>query len=164
MLTASQLSAYSRRFADAYAAALRPLAVRLGMPQSAVDILLFLANNPGQDTARDICACRHLKPGVVSLQVENLVQEGYLERQSVPGDRRKCRLVCTQKAAAVIAQGRALQEGFFARMAQGLSQADLDACLRCFAAFEQNLAQMAGSPELTRASEPQTGKKEGNHV
>ncbi len=143
MLNASQLSAYSRRFADAYAAAMRPLAQETGLPQGAVDILLFLANNPGLDTARDICACRGLKPGIVSLNVENLTAGGYITRQSVPGDRRKCRLVCTPKAEPIVSRGRALQEAFFARMTEGVPHGDLEACLRCFAAFDQNLTRIA---------------------
>ena len=143
MLNASQLSAYSRRFADAYAAAMRPLAQETGLPQGAVDILLFLANNPGLDTARDICACRGLKPGIVSLNVENLTAGGYITRQSVPGDRRKCRLVCTPTAEPIVSRGRALQEAFFARMTEGVSHGDLEACLRCFAAFDQNLTRIA---------------------
>lgn len=143
MLNASQLSAYSRRFADAYAAAMRPLAQETGLPQGAVDILLFLANNPGLDTARDICACRGLKPGIVSLNVENLTAGGYITRQSVPGDRRKYRLVCTPKAEPIVSRGRALQEAFFARMTEGVSHGDLEACLRCFAAFDQNLTRIA---------------------
>ena len=143
MLNASQLSAYSRRLADAYAAAMRPLAQETGLPQGAVDILLFLANNPGLDTARDICACRGLKPGIVSLNVENLTAGGYITRQSVPGDRRKCRLVCTPKAEPIVSRGRALQEAFFARMTEGVSREDLEACLRCFAAFDENLARIA---------------------
>ena len=143
MLNASQLSAYSRRFADAYAAAMRPLAQETGLPQGAVDILLFLANNPGLDTARDICACRGLKPGIVSLNVENLTAGGYITRQSVPGDRRKCRLVCTPKAEPIVSRGRALQEAFFARMTEVVPHGDLEACLRCFAAFDQNLTRIA---------------------
>ena len=143
MLNASQLSAYSRRFADAYAAAMRPLAQETGLPQGAVDILLFLANNPGLDTARDICACRGLTPGIVSLNVENLTAGGYITRQSVPGDRRKCRLVCTPKAEPIVSRGRALQEAFFARMTEGVPHGDLEACLRCFAAFDQNLTRIA---------------------
>ncbi len=143
MLNASQLSAYSRRFADAYAAAMRPLAQETGLPQGAVDILLFLATNPGLDTARDICACRGLKPGIVSLNVENLTAGGYITRQSVPGDRRKCRLVCTPKAEPIVSRGRALQEAFFARMTEGVPHGDLEACLRCFAAFDQNLTRIA---------------------
>ena len=85
MKTASQLYAALRRFQDAYAAALRPLCERTGMAQGAVDILLFLANNPGLDTARDICLYRRLKPGIVSLHVESLAREGYLERRHAGG-------------------------------------------------------------------------------
>ena len=54
MLTASQVYTYTRRILDAYAAVMQPLSAELDMAQNAVDILLFLANNPGLDTARDI--------------------------------------------------------------------------------------------------------------
>ena len=94
MLPAVRFYTYSKRFEEAYTAAMRPLTEELDMAQPAVDILLFLANNPGMDTARDICTYRHLKPAIVSFHVEKLAGEGYLERQPVPGDRRKCRLVC----------------------------------------------------------------------
>ena len=62
-----------------------------------MDILLFLHNNPGYDTARDICTYRQLKPALVSLYIENLVQLGFLAREGVPEDRRKCRLVLTRR-------------------------------------------------------------------
>ena len=66
MLPAVRFYTYAKRFEEAYAAVMRPLTVELGMAQPAVDILLFLANNPGMDTARDICTYRHLKPAIVS--------------------------------------------------------------------------------------------------
>ena len=104
MLTASQVYTYTRRILDAYAAVMQPLSAELDMAPNAVDILLFLANNPGLDTARDICTYRRLKPGIVSFHVDNLVREGYLLRTRDPGDRRRCRLVCTDKAAPIIAR------------------------------------------------------------
>ena len=143
MMNASQLSAFSRRLTEAYAGAMRPLSEETGLPQGAVDILMFLANNPGRDTAREVCACRGMKPGIVSLNVENLTAGVYITRQSVPGDRRKCRLVCTPKAEPIVSRGRALQEAFFARMTEGVPHGDLEACLRCFAAFDQNLTRIA---------------------
>ena len=76
MLNASQVYTYTRRILDAYAAVMQPLSAELDMAQNAVDILLFLANNPGLDTARDICTYRKLKPGIVSFHVDNLVREG----------------------------------------------------------------------------------------
>ena len=51
MLNAAQVYTYTRRILDAYAAVMQPLSAELDMAQNAVDILLFLANNPGLDTA-----------------------------------------------------------------------------------------------------------------
>ena len=143
MLTASQVYTHSRLLLDAYAGIMRPLSAELNMAQTAVDILMFLANNPGYDTAKDICTMRHLKPGIVSFHVENLVQEGYLERQNVPGDRRKCRLVCTEKAASIIEKGRALQAKFMRQMTKGLEKEQIDALVTCLETFEKNLSGIA---------------------
>ncbi len=145
MLPAVQFYTYAKRFEEAYTAVMRPLAEKLEMSQPAVDILLFLANNPGKDTARDICTYRHLKPAIVSFHVEKLVGEGYLERQPVLGDRRKCRLVCTKKAGAVIRRGRAAQEDFSNRLTVGLTEAELETCFRCFTVFGENMDGMTDS-------------------
>ena len=142
LLTASAMFANAARFADAYHAALSPLCAETGLPPAAADILLFLANNPGLDTARDVCTYRGLKPGIVSFHVEKLVQAGYLLRQPAPGDRRKCRLVGTEKAGPVVQQGRELQETFFRRLARGLEPEDLAAFRRCLEGFRRNLSQM----------------------
>ena len=144
MLTASQVYTYTRRILDAYAAVMQPLSAELDMAQNAVDILLFLANNPGLDTARDICLYRRLKPGIVSLHVESLAREGYLERRPVPGDRRKCGLRCTELAQPIIREGQALQQSFMQQIAAGMTEADLEVCLRCIRTMEANLARMAG--------------------
>ena len=50
----------------------------------------------------------------VSLYVENLVQSGHLRRESVPEDRRKCRLLLTAQALPVVEKGLALQAAFTA--------------------------------------------------
>ena len=143
MLTASQVYTHSRLLLDAYAGIMRPLSAELNMAQTAVDILMFLANNPGYDTAKDICTMRHLKPGIVSFHVEKLVQEGYLERQNVPGDRRKCRLVCTEKAASIIEKGRALQAKFMRQMTKGLEKEQIDTLVTCLETFEKKLSGIA---------------------
>ena len=120
MLTASQVYTHSRLLLDAYAGIMRPLSAEL-----------------------NICTMRHLKPGIVSFHVENLVQEGYLERQNVPGDRRKCRLVCTEKAASIIEKGRALQAKFMRKMTKGLEKEQIDTLVTCLETFEKNLSGIA---------------------
>ena len=152
MLTAVRFCTYTQGFRDAYNAAMSPLAQRLGMAQTAVDILLFLANNPGRDTASDICTYRHLKPALVSFHVDNLVQGGFLQRSSAPEDRRKLRLVCTEKAAPVIAQGRAIQEEFSRQLTQGLTQEQLDTLANSLSVIEHNIARLS----------PQRGGEKGD--
>ena len=133
---------FSIKTAQAYSAMCKPLCQELKLPQTAFDILMFLANNPDCTTARDIVEIRKIKANLVSVNVDRLVQEGYLLRQPAPGDRRKCRLVCTEKAGPVVQQGRELQETFFRRLARGLEPEDLAAFRRCLEGFRRNLSQM----------------------
>ena len=139
----SELLVQAQRMKKWYEEALHAVAVQYGLTMNELSVLLFLANNPALNTARDVCTYRGLKPGIVSFHVDNLVREGYLERQPVPGDRRKQRLVCTEKAEVVIRRGREFQERFYARMVRGLSREELDGCLRCFAVMERNLSAQA---------------------
>ena len=74
-LTASAMFANAARFTDAYHAVIAPLCEKTQLPPAAVDILLFLANNPGHDTAAAVCRMRGLKPGIVSFHVDRLVTE-----------------------------------------------------------------------------------------
>ena len=131
---AVQMHEHVRAFEDAYAAMLKPLCAELGMPQTALDILLFLANNPGYDTARDICFYRHMKPGIVSFHIDRLVDEGYLARKSDEKDRRVTHLA----AAPVVARGRKLQAALGARLTEGLGVEDRALLWRCIATIAEN--------------------------
>lgn len=142
LLTASAMFANAARFADAYHAALLPLCAETGLPPAAADILLFLANNPGCETAGAICRMRGLKPAIVSFHIDRLVSEGFLLRQSVPGDRRKTALVLTEKAESVVERGRGLQKAFADRLIDGLSEEDLAHFRRCVAAFDRNIERI----------------------
>ena len=123
----------------AYSKACKPLCQQLHLPQTAFDILMFLANNPSYKTASDIVEVRHIKANLVSVNVDRLVQEGYLRREAVENDRRKTCLLCTEKAAPVIAQGRKMQERFFARLVEGVDEAQLRAFEATMAAMDKNL-------------------------
>lgn len=107
----------------AYSKKCKPLCQELGLPQTAFDILMFLANNPEYKSARDIVEIRKIKANLVSVNVEKLVKEGYLKRETVKGDRRKTLLLCTEKAQPVIAQGRGVQEAFFEFLFEHIDEA-----------------------------------------
>lgn len=142
LLTASAMFANAARFSDAYHAALSPLCAETGLPPAAADILLFLANNPGCETAGAICRMRGLKPAIVSFHIDRLVGEGFLQRQPVPSDRRKTALVLTAQAQPIVAEGRELQRAFADRLAEGLSAEDLAHFRRCVAIFDRNIEQI----------------------
>lgn len=139
---ASGLYAANKQFSDAYDIALTPLAKELSMSTRALDILLFLANNPGKDTSADVCACRGLKPGIVSFHVDTLVKSGYVERQEDVNDRRKCRLIPTEKAQPIIKRGREVQETFARVLTDGLSASELQIVLRCLKKMRENIEQL----------------------
>ena len=130
---------FSIKTAQAYNAVCKPLCQELGLSQTALDILLFLANNPDYKTARDIVEVRHIKANLVSMNVDKLVQEGLLERRAVPGDRRKTELLCTEKARPVIERGRAVQNAFFARLLTNTDEPTREAFFRTMEIIGKNL-------------------------
>ena len=56
------------------------------------DVVSFLQNNPGKDTAVDIVELRMLSKGAVSKAVESLIQKSLLERIPDREDRRRIHL------------------------------------------------------------------------
>ena len=103
---------FARKMSVAYSNCCKSLCKEIGLPQTAFDILLFLGNNPDYRTASEIVGMRKIKADLVSVNVDKLVSDGYLERRSVAGDRRKTELICTGKAQPIIERGQQLQEAF----------------------------------------------------
>lgn len=116
----------------------KPLCQELGMPQMAFDILMFLSVNPELCTARDINRQQGFKKNVLSVNVNRLVSEGYLERLSVEGDRRKVQLVLTEKARPIILRGKRAQEAFDLRIREGIAPKDLATFARCLGIAGEN--------------------------
>ena len=123
----------------AYSAVCKPLCQKLKLPQTAFDILLFLANNPCYKTASDIVEVRKIKANLVSVNVDRLVQEGYLTRETVAGDRRKTQLICTEKAKPIIARGQALQNEFGGRLLENMDEPTRESFFRAIKIIDQNL-------------------------
>lgn len=103
---------FPNKMAHAYSVMCKPLCQKMKLPQTAFDILMFLSNNPQYKTARDIVEVRKIKANLVSINVDKLVKEGYLERREVAGDHRKTELICTSKADSIIEKGRLVQKDF----------------------------------------------------
>ena len=134
------LFSHTNKMTQAYHIMLTPLCKETGLPP--LDILLFLANNPEHNTAKDICRVRGHKPGIVSVHVERLVNDGLLERREMPGDRRQTRLICTERAQDIITRGREIQWKFGLRLMEGISKEDHEIMRRCFERIDINLDEI----------------------
>lgn len=124
---------------ELYESLCQPVCREWNLPQTALDILLFLANNPGYDTAMDICRIRGIKANLVSFHVEKLVQAGYLQREAVPGDRRRVKLLLTEKSRNVVEQGRVVQQSYREILTAHISPSDMEAFGRCMDTMRQNI-------------------------
>lgn len=133
---------FAQKLARSYNSACKPLCHELNLTQTAFDILMFLGNNPEYQTARDIVEIRHIKANLVSVNVEKLVQKGYLLRREAPGDRRKVLLICTEKAQEIIAQGRQLQENYFSSLFQGVDSQHQRIYMETIRMIEGNLERI----------------------
>ena len=129
----------ARTISLAYNVVCKPICKELDLPQTAFDILMFLGNNPKYKTAGEIVEIRHIKANLVSVNVDKLVREGYLERKTVEGDRRNTELICTDKAMAVISRGREFQSEFLDKMFANLGDGELKAFLSALGVIKGNL-------------------------
>lgn len=147
-MSALQMIALGKKAANLYGALCAPICKKYGVNQTGFDVLLFCANNPDHNTARDLCALRGLKSGIASVAVESLIQGGLLVRTEDPLDRRMHRLVPTDAAAALIEEGRRMQRVFTNTLRAGISEEDLAAFTRVTDALEANLAAFGGKDPL----------------
>lgn len=114
-----------------------------------VHVILFLANNPGFDTAAQIVAVRHLAKSYVSVAVRALQERGLLRGQRCPDDRRTIHLSLLDAAAPIVADGRAAQERFLSILLHGATQEELDCASSLLEKVEHNIeAYQAPDPDI----------------
>ena len=132
-----------RGFHRYYSQAFGPLQQRTGLALREVQVLLFLANHPGQDTARDVVELRGLPKSQVSQAVEILVGRGFLQRRPDREDRRVIHLAITEAGAPLAREAQDIQADCWQRIFSGLTEAErhtLDTLLdRVFSTMEQEL-------------------------
>ena len=90
------------------------------------DIISFLQNNPGKDTAADIVELRLLSKGAVSKGVESLIQKSLLERIPDTEDRRKIHLRLKPQAGPVTETVNEVRDEFLETVLAGFTKEELE--------------------------------------
>ena len=110
MLTIAQLIRLPRKFGKYYDRQFLPLLERTGLSMREIHVLLFLANHPGQDTARDVTELRGIVKSQVSQAVEVLTGRGLLARRA------------DGKGAPLAREAQAVQTACGRRLLAGLTE------------------------------------------
>ena len=105
-------------------------------------LIMFFANNKDKTTAKEFCERRNVKPNVVSLHVDKLVKDDYLEREEHSSDRRKIKLSLTPKCDKIIKEGHKMQNEFFSKIVNGLTKEDLDSFRKSMLIILENVNEL----------------------
>ena len=132
----------STKAMKAYETFCQPVCKKYQLSQTSFDVLMFLANNPEYNTARDICEIRGIRTGIASVAVDLLVKNGYIHMQQDASDRRLTRLILTEKSEEIIQSGRLIQREFGAQLITGISDEEMTAYMKTAQKFRENILNM----------------------
>ncbi len=90
------------------------------------DIISFLQNNPGKDTAADMVELRKLSKGAVSKGVDSLIQKSLLERVPDTEDRRRIHLKLTPQAGPVTESVNQVRDEFLSEVLEGFTKEEME--------------------------------------
>lgn len=139
-MTGIQLMTMGKKLSNVYAELCAPICREFEINQTCFDIVLFIANNPSYNTARDICELRGIKSGIVSVSVDALVKKGFLTYTDDSHDRRKRRLNLTSAADRLIDKGRERQAFFAEILKSGVTQQELLIFKNVLCKIQNNIA------------------------
>ena len=98
---------------------------RMGITMREVHVLLFLANNPEYDTARDITVLRDISKSQVSQAVDLLSAEGFLLRTPDAEDRRVVHLSISPEGWPLAKECQEIQEFCGEQLVRGMSEEEV---------------------------------------
>ena len=131
----------------------------LGLTRAQCKVLGYLARNEGINQA-GLADLLEIKPMTLVRQIDRMEEDGWIERQPQPGDRRARRLVLTDKARPILARILDLSNEIRAESFAGLSRRRGQAVDRTFAAGAcQSFGARAaagGGLRRSRRDEPST--------
>ena len=116
-----------------------PVCQQFGLTHMEFVVLMFLANNPGFDTAAQIVRYRRLTKSHVSLAVRALLERGFLIGVDGVDDRRTIHLSLTEEAEDIVKKGREAQQQFMSVIFEGFSQQERDTIGQFMLRIDRNI-------------------------
>ena len=96
------------------------------------DILMFLYNNPQNNTAAEIVKIRKSTKSHVSTSLKNLENKKLIERKQSEENKKHVEIFLLDKAELIVEEGINAQKQFAQNVLSGLTEEEKDMCLRVF--------------------------------
>ena len=138
---------YANHFKHLYRQTFQPLSEQYEMSQLEIDILLFLKNNPRNNTAKEISVMRGFAKSNVSKAVESLRIQGYLTTSPDPGNRKVRRLYLAEKMQNRIDALSKCQEQCFALLLDGFTEEERTRLTGDLERIKKNLTEFLSETE-----------------
>ena len=110
-----------RRIIKLYESMLKGICEQYQLTLIEANIISFLHNNPGKDTANDIVELRMLAKGNVSQAVESLIRKSLLQRNPDAFDRRRIHLSLLPDAKPITDDMEELRQQFYEQVFHGFT-------------------------------------------
>ena len=105
---------------------------RYGLTQMEYDILMFLYNNPQQNTAAEIVRVRKSTKSHVSTSLKNLESKGLVERIQSEDNKKHIEIFLLDKAEEIVEAGINAQKQFAQNVLKGLTEEEKYMCINVF--------------------------------
>lgn len=127
--------------------ALTEISEDFGLNKTELSVLLFLAENPDRDTAKDIVENRMLAKSCVSKAIDSLERQGYLEVKEDRADRRILHLKVQPTAMDVIVAGQEIQQEMIRQVGRGISAEEKKLFFEVYQKMVQNIKEYHGKKQ-----------------
>jgi MarR family transcriptional regulator, transcriptional regulator for hemolysin len=128
----------------------------LGLTRAQCKVLGYLARNEGINQA-GLADLLEIKPMTLVRQIDRMEEDGWIERQPQPGDRRARRLVLTEKARPILARILDLSNEIRSESFAGLSRDEGRQLIELLRRVHANLSERVlplANAELADVDEP----------
>lgn len=109
---------------DLYQAMIAPVCDKYDMTQAEMIVLLFLANNPQNDTATDIVEKRRMTKSAVSMAARALQEKGLITGEYTGENHRSIHLRVCKNALGIIEDGRKTQDEYLKILTKDFSESE----------------------------------------
>lgn len=141
MLSPTRFLRTEREFDRLYSKMITRVSDDHGLSKIEVDILLFLHNNPGCDTARDIVEMRGIAKSYVSKTVDLLLQKGLLMASEDLQDRRVSRLSVQKSAVPIVQEAKAAQDSLIRIIYRDFTEEEIEQLSSIFTKITKNIKE-----------------------